>query len=34
MDILRHGAAVDVLGPAKLRERIIEQVQKMQQHYA
>ena len=33
MDILRHGAAVDVLAPPKLRERIIEQVQKMQQHY-
>ena len=33
MDILRHGAAVDVLGPAKLRERVVEHVQKMQQHY-
>lgn len=33
MDILRHGAAVDVLAPPKLRERIIEQVQQMQQHY-
>ena len=33
MDILRHGAAVDVLAPPKLRERIIEQVQQMQEHY-
>ena len=33
MDILRHGAAVDVLAPPKLRERIIEQVQQMQHHY-
>ncbi len=34
MDILRHGAAVDVLAPAKLRQRVIEQVQQMQQHYS
>lgn len=33
MDILRHGPAVEVLAPLKLRERISEQVDRMQQRY-
>jgi predicted DNA-binding transcriptional regulator YafY len=33
MDILRHGPAVEVLAPQKLRERISEQVGQIQQRY-
>lgn len=33
MDILRHGSAVVVLAPQKLRERIREQVEKLQERY-
>lgn len=33
MDILRHGPAVEVLAPPKLRARVSEQVERMQERY-